>query len=243
MLKNRKGKIMYFLTFKIKNLFIALMVIIVTLMFVFGVYQAVSVASPRPQITVVIDAGHGGIDGGVTGIKTGVKESDLNLKIAFILAKQFKNANVNVILTRKTKYALYDMNANNLKKQDFERRKKIIEDANPTVVVSIHMNYYKSSSRRGSQVFFDGTNSQSRILGNTVQYTLNNNINYPYIHRNFSALPGDYFIINCTTNPSIIVECGFLSNPEDEKLLTTESYREYLSYQIFSGIMAYIATA
>lgn len=234
---------MYFITVKLKNIFICIMVVIIGFLSVFGLYHTVYAVSPRPQVTVVIDAGHGGIDSGVVGKHTGVKESDLNLMVALLLSKQFKDANVNVVLTRKTKFALYDIGAKNFKRQDFERRKKIIENASPSAVVSIHMNYYRSSSRRGAQVFFDGTNAQSRVLGNTMQETLNSTINYPYINRGFSALPGDYYMVNCTRFPSIIVECGFLSNLEDEKLLMTESYREYLSYQIFSGVMAFIATS
>ncbi|MEG1613733.1 MAG: N-acetylmuramoyl-L-alanine amidase [Clostridia bacterium] len=199
--------------------------------------------SPRPIATVVIDAGHGGVDGGVEGVKTGVFEREINLIISKLLAKRLESVGVTAILTRKTKSGLYESIDGNFKLKDFERRKEIILNANPSAVVSIHCNKYSSPSRRGIQVFFDGTNDESRAFGNIMQEGINKNLNLPYTHRGYSALSGDYYIVKCTNAPSIIIECGFLSNVEDEKLLVDSKYREILTYHIFSGIMQYIATA
>lgn len=228
-------------TVKRKNIIAAVITALMAVFWVAVPVKAVLSSSPKPTATVVIDAGHGGVDGGVTGRQTGVKESDLNLAVAKVLKQQLEEANINVVLTRSTKNALYETVIGSFKRKDFERRKEIIEKAVPDAVISIHMNFYRSASRRGSQVFFNSANPSSRALGEFVQDSLNTSINRPYANRDFAALAGDYYIINCTDYASIIVECGFLSNPQDEALLIDEEYRTTLSYHIMSGILSYLS--
>lgn len=166
---------------------------------------------------VVLDAGHGAPDGGVVGTNTGVLESDLNLKMVKILQNYLENAGVKVVLTRKNKYALSG-GAKGFKKEDFKLRKEIIESVNPDAVISIHMNFYKAQpSRRGAQVFYDAKNPYSLPFAATLMQKINTEINKKYSGREYAALSGDFYIINSTSAPAAIVECGFLSNAEDEK--------------------------
>ena len=107
--------------------------------------RAKAAASPKPDFTVVIDAGHGGIDGGVSGIKSGVKESELNLDISRKLKTVFEKSGAKAVLTRKTEAGLYGIFSKGFKKRDMERRMEIAERASPDVFVSIHLKYYSSS--------------------------------------------------------------------------------------------------
>lgn len=121
------------------------------------------------EIKVVIDAGHGGVDGGVTGVKTGVKESELNLAVARKLAKHFNNAGIDTVLTRDSDAGLYGTATGNLKRKDMEARRDIILKEKPTLVISVHMNKYSVSTRRGAQVFFDENSEYGKLLADCVQ--------------------------------------------------------------------------
>lgn len=189
------------------------------------------------EIKVVIDAGHGGIDGGVTGVKTGVKESVINLAVARKLAKHFNNAGIDTVLTRDSDAGLYGTATGNLKRKDMEARRDIILKEKPTLVISVHMNKYSVSSRRGAQVFFDENNQYGKMLADCVQESFNS---MEEAVRQCSALKGDYYILNSHPYPACIAECGFLSNPEDEALLTTDEYQDKIAYAIFKGAIDYL---
>lgn len=191
-------------------------------------------------VKIVLDAGHGGIDNGVIGSVTGVKESELNLIVVKKIEDYLVSAGIGVILTRSSNAGLYGIATKNLKRKDMEKRREIIMSANPTLLVSIHMNKYSLSSRRGAQVFYKGSDEKAKLLANCVQDELNG---MQEATRPYSALSGDYYILNCSNVPSIIAECGFLSNPEDEALLITEEYQDKVAYTIFKGIISYLSQA
>ena len=192
------------------------------------------------QIKVVIDAGHGGVDGGVVGVKTGIKESELNLAVAKKLKKFFLSAGIEVVMTRDSDAGLYGTATKNLKRKDMQKRRDIINKAQPTIVISVHMNKYSLSTRRGAQVFFDEKNENGKLLASFVQNSLNG---MDEAVRDCSALKGDYYILNSHTYPACIVECGFLSSPEDEELLITAEYQEKIAYAIFKGSIDYLTEA
>ncbi len=189
-------------------------------------------------IKIVLDAGHGGVDGGVNGVKTGVKESELNLSVVKKLEKYLIDAGFRVVLTRSSNAGLYGLATKNLKKKDMEKRKQIILEENPTLVISVHMNKYSLSSRRGAQVFYKAKDENSKILANSIQSCFNS---MAEATRQSSALTGDYYILNCSNVPSVIAECGFLSNPQDEQLLITDEYQNKIAYNIYKGIVSYLA--
>lgn len=177
---------------------------------------------------IVLDAGHGGADGGVTGVATSVKESDLNFMLTTSLSQILVAANYKVVTTRKTKEAVIGGSFN--KNADMNARKQIIQKSSPEYVISIHMNRYPIATRRGIQVFF--TTEISRAFAVFVQNHLNTTMNMPTLNKTFQPLMGDYFINKCAPVPSIIIECGFLSNAKDEALLSNAEYRTRLAGEI-----------
>ena len=185
---------------------------------------------------IVIDAGHGGVDGGVSGRNTGVKESEINLLVAKEFAKCASEAGFKVAMTRSSSAGLYGTATSSLKRKDMLKRKEIISKERPDIVVSIHMNYYPVSTRRGAQAFYKKGDENGLKLATAMQNNFNSldcNVK-PY-----SPLVGDYYILNCTDIPSVIVECGFLSNPEDELLLNNENYRKLLAETLLKGVVEY----
>lgn len=195
-----------------------------------------SSGSPKYPLNVVIDAGHGGIDGGAVGYSGKTCESDINLCIALYLENYFKAAEIGVVMTRKDKNGLYGSKEEGFKKRDMLKRKEIIENSGADLVISIHLNKYPTTSRKGAQAFFREDSEYGKLAANKIQEQLNKNIN---LHRAFEALKGDYYLLNCSGIPSVIVECGFLSNPEEEKLLALGEYQDKLAYNIFAGAISY----
>lgn len=193
-------------------------------------------------LCVVLDAGHGGIDGGVVGRNTGIKESDLNLSITYKLKDCLESMGFRVELTRKTDAGLYGTTAKGFKKRDMQKRKEIIEEADPALVISIHQNFYPTRNTRGGQVFYGKEQTGSRRLALTLQ----ENINRLYAGegaRGRNAASGQFFILQCTDCPSVIVECGFLSNTEDERLLSSKAWQADLAKTIADGVMDYFTEA
>lgn len=194
---------------------------------------------PLDQKKVVIDVGHGGRDDGVVG-SLGTKESELNLIIATKLKNRLEKAGIYVVLTREDNNGLYDNDATNKKKSDMEKRKEIIQNVNPDMLISIHANRFPADkSVRGAQVFYDEFNKEGNILSGKIQENLNI-LNKENTGKCCNNLSGDYFVLKCTTNPAVLIECGFLSNEEDEKLLISEKYQDELTFSIYSGIVAYL---
>ncbi len=189
--------------------------------------------TPKPVFCVVIDAGHGGVDSGYVS-KNGVRESDLNLKYALALGEHFSNANFSVVYTRTNGNGLYGLTTKGFKKRDMLARQRIIESANAHLVISVHMNTYSLSSRRGPQVFYQQNTSSE--FAQSLQKSLNTFSGF-----SFSSLAGDYFICRCTSVASVIVECGFLSNPDDEILLQQDDYCRDLCWAIFRGALAFLS--
>lgn len=222
-----------------KRLLIIIGVVLAFLALAAGSTALVAYLTPPPEITVVIDPGHGGRDTGVTGINSGLKESDLNLIISKNVKALLEKQGIRVILTRTDENGLYEDTLVNLKRQDMAKRKAIIEKAEPDLVVSIHCNKFPDKTRRGAQVFFEPSSESSISLSKFMQSSLNV-LNKKNVGREFPPLKGDYYILKCSRYPSVIVECGFLSNPEDDALIATEAYRAELSDAVYTGILAYI---
>ncbi len=191
------------------------------------------------RLTVVIDAGHGGVDGGVVGIETGTKESDINLALSLVLGELFEEAGFYVVQTRLTEAGLYGAATAGYKKRDMQARAQIIRENAPVLVLSVHQNFFSLRSRRGAQVFFRESSPSSRLLAAHIQSALNG---MPECVKPSEALKGDYFVLNCSEYPSAIVECGFLSNAEDEALLVTEGYRRKVASAILQGALAFLAS-
>lgn len=216
------------------NKFAVFMFIILILYFVLvGINQAKTTnANSYKTPFILIDAGHGGSDGGAVGTTTNVKESDLNLQYAKTLKKYFLSLNYRVELVRETEFSLKSN-----KKDDMEERRKIIEKSKADIFISIHMNKFSDTVSKGSQVFYKQDDEPSKNLAENIKNLLVKNIE----HSRKLILSGDFLVLNSAKCPSVLIECGFLSNAQDEQRLQTEEYREALCYQIFCGTLKFLS--
>lgn len=222
---------MAFITIKRKTIIAVLSVVLAVITAVTTAATVIASAKPSNGITIVIDAGHGGADGGVTGITTGTKESDVNLSITKYLSKYLQNDGYNVILTRSDSAAVCG-GLKYSKREDMRARKNILTSATPDLVVSVHCNSYPVSSVKGAQTFYSGAAGER--FARVVQSYFNDVLN----ERPRQAAVGDYYILNCSEYPSVLCECGFLSNAQEENLLITASYQEKVAYTIYSAVDA-----
>ena len=198
-------------------------------------------ASNQTPITVVLDAGHGGEDGGCEG--NGLVEKDLNLDIALRIASLLRKQGVNVVLTREIDELLYDKNSDyegKKKYQDVRRRLEIAKEQENPVLVSIHMNYFAQTQYSGLQVWYSKADARSRILANLVQSNIKYNLQLNN-KRNIKEATSSIFLLDNATFPAILIECGFLSNPDEARALSDENYRQKLAEIIFNSIMTYIS--
>ncbi|MDD4315542.1 MAG: N-acetylmuramoyl-L-alanine amidase [Clostridia bacterium] len=229
------------LVLKKKTVIICFIIILIAGLAAGTTAKIVKATHAQKDCVVVLDAGHGGRDNGVIGTKSGMKEKELNLIVTFLVKEELEKAGIKVVLTRKDDDALYGAALKNFKLEDMKKRKEIINATAPDAVVSIHMNRFPAdSSRRGAQTFFEEMSDKSKALAQAVQAGLNT-LNKEYAQREFAALKGDYYILKCNKYPSAIVECGFMSNPEEDMLLQQEDYRKKIAYLIASGIMGYLS--
>ena len=226
-----------FVVLKSKNVIavlLALVVVELCLMTYLCVNQFGARNTSLIDFTVVIDAGHGGIDGGVVGVD-GVKESTLNLAYAKELGGVFERSGFNVVYTRKTEGGLYGLPSKGFKLRDMKARKAVIDDARPNLVISVHMNKFSQSYRQGPQVFYQEGKENGQVLAQSLQRVFND-----YTGNSHEAIAGDYYMCREIDCPSVIVECGFLSNADECARLQTDAYREQICNYIFSGVMLYL---
>ena len=203
----------------------------------FALSAASAAAVPANAPCIVLDAGHGGVDPGVLGRTTGEKESDVNLKIVQKLQKLFSDAGFRVVLTRKNAGGLYGLPTKGYKRRDMEKRREIIQEASPDFVLSVHQNTFPSdTSRRGGQVFFREGSAAGEALAVSIQSRLN-----ALSGKSVSALKGDFFMLECADCPSALVECGFLSNAEEERLLLTDEYQGKVARAVFEGVLSFLS--
>ncbi|MBE6982658.1 MAG: N-acetylmuramoyl-L-alanine amidase [Ruminococcaceae bacterium] len=211
--------------------FWALLVIMGALM-AFGFYldDSVTVYSETSGIenrkTVVIDPGHGGVDGGATSV-SGVLESGINLQISLRLNDLLHLLGINTKMLRTEDVSIHTSGNTIAQKKvsDLKERVRIIENTDPALLVSIHQNYFQESKYSGAQVFYPDTHG-SKELAAALQASFTKNLN-PGNHRLCKPASGVYLMqkISCT---GVLIECGFLSNPTEDRLLQDASYQKKL---------------
>lgn len=218
-----------------KRAMVVILAITVTCAAVAASYIAISrKAAANALYTVVIDAGHGGADGGVVGKTYKTKESDINLYVARVLRHYLLKNGINVVMTRDRDVTLSDGKTPGVKLSDMKKRAEIINAAQPDLMISVHQNSYPLTSVKGAQVFYDASEESSRVAAEIFQKTLNDSLGGVRV-----AKTADYFVLQCSSYPSVLVECGFLSNPEEESLLNTPQYREKVAYALYMSVMLY----
>ena len=228
-----------FAIFCIISALISLILIIPMINFSFPLPSNSVVANSN--ITIVLDAGHGGEDGGAQG--NGLIEKDLNLDITLRVATLLREQGVNVVLTRDTDVLLYDKNSNyegKKKYQDVRKRLEIAKEQENPVLVSIHMNYFSQTKYSGLQVWYSKNDSRSKILANLIQ----SNVKSTLQENNTRAIKeatSSIFLLHNATFPAVLIECGFLSNPDEARALGDANYRQDLANTIFHSIMTYIS--
>lgn len=187
--------------------------------------------------TIILDAGHGGFDGGAVAAD-GTIEKDINLKITLTLADFLKTAGYNVILTREADVSTDDVETDKIalrKKSDLKNRLELMKDYPQAVFISIHLNKFTTSAASGSQVFYSAKDERSKILGNAIQKSIKEKIQ-PENTRVIKQSGSSTFILHNATIPAVLVECGFLSNNLELKNLKTQEYQNKIAFCIFNGI-------
>ena len=174
--------------------------------------RSVSTKKTVEKMKVLIDAGHGGDDPGKVS-SDGTKEKDLNLAIATKLGTYLKKQGLEVYYTRQKDDGMYSPGASNKKVQDMQNRCAVVENVDPNFMISIHQNSFSDGQVHGAQVFYYATSEESKLLGESLQQSLVSHVD-PKNHRNAKANES-YYILKKTKCPSVIVECGFLSNAEE----------------------------
>ena len=194
---------------------------------------------PVSNKVVILDAGHGKPDEGASS-NLGTTEESINLKITKKVQNLLEQSGSTVILTRSDENGIYDQDENSLRNKkvsDIKNRVKIGNESSADIFVSIHLNKIEQSQYYGWQTFFKTNNEQSKKLAQNIQQSLNESIQKEN-KRESLKISGKY-IIDHVEIPISIVECGFLSNPEEEKLLQQDKYQTRLAWGIYIGIMNY----
>ena len=194
--------------------------------------------TPATNKVVILDAGHGAPDYG-TESASGTTEQELNLAITLKLQQILEQSGVNVILTRSDENGIYEVDKDSIRAKkisDTKNRVYIGNNSAADIYVSIHMNYYTDSQYSGWQTFYQSSSESSKKLANIIQQSLNENIGQN--KRNPMAIKGVY-IMDHVKIPAVIVECGFLSNKNDEERLKTDSYQSQLAWGIYLGVQKY----
>lgn len=185
---------------------------------------------------IYIDAGHGGADGGTAG-SDGTFEKNIDLSIALKLKELFEASGYRVFMTRDGDYDLASEGSKNRKREDIHKRVDLINSSNCIVYLSIHGNGYPSSKIRGAQTFFNPKVNGSEELAKSIQETIKSTL--LNTKRVAKSISGKY-LIDHVNKTGCLVEVGFLSNPEELRLLNDESYQHKIAYCIYSGTLNYL---
>ena len=198
-----------------------------------------TVSLPASGKTIVIDAGHGVPDEGAQS-SNGTTEAETNLKIALKLQNLLEQSGCTVILTRSDENAIYDIDSKTLKQKkisDIKNRVKIGNESSADIFVSIHLNKIPQSQYDGWQTFYKEGSEDGARLAKTIQENLNKTIQKE--NNRIAKTIDKIYIIKHVEVPTTIVECGFLSNPDEEKLLLEDEYQNKLAWGIYNGIVDY----
>lgn len=186
---------------------------------------------------ILVDAGHGGSDPGMIGVG-GLEEKGINLSISLFLRDTLEKSGYSVIMTREEDKGLYDSSAANKKAQDMQRRIAMIREYAPVLSVSIHQNSYQDEGVHGPQVFYYESSVEGKKLAEAVQSSLNNQLEVDRpreVKGNTS-----YYLLKRSSGTLVIVECGFLTNPEEAQKLQTKEYQEKVAAAVSEGIRTYL---
>lgn len=196
-------------------------------------------AASLSGLTVALDPGHGGYDGGARARESGLWEKEITLKIALAAEKVLTERGAQVILTRRTDEDLAQeaLSGKARKRADLQKRLDLAEEAGADVFLSIHLNEYRSRSESGPQVFYQHGADAGRLLSGALQEALIHTLR-PAKER--KAMAGDYYVLRGPI-PAALVECGFLSNADEEKQLLDPDYQRQIGTALADGLETYLS--
>ena len=209
-----------------------IIILILLLLSALFINTKVNALMPLSGKIIVIDPGHGGKDPGTISGTT--YESNINLAISKALEIELVKAGATVILTRNDDYDLSIPNARWRKKSDFDNRINLINNSKANIYLSIHLNYLTNNAYYGPQVFYDTKNTEN--LASIIQNTLNNNLK---TDREIKPIPSKTYMYDKLNIPGVLIECGFLSNPNEKSKLITEEYHQQLAILIKEALISY----
>ena len=201
------------------------------------VSKRISSSAVKSQRVVVIDAGHGGIDGGAEA-DDGTLEKDLNLALALCIRDFLESSGVDVVLTRERDIMYAESSSPHKKLDDLNERIRITEEAGALAFVSIHMNKFPVPKYSGLQVYYSENNEESAVLAEMIQGFVSSNFQ-PDNKRAVKPAGSSIYLLDKLECPAVLVECGFLSNPDELKKLKSEDYRKSLAVLIGVCILEY----
>lgn len=219
---------------------ILLAAIIIATLSIYKLSKVINVSClPTSRKVIIIDPGHGGIDGGMVGTATGVYESKVNLDISLKLRTYLEESGSLVLMTRDEDVGLYTDNGTIRKKknEDLRNRKKLFDESNADLVISIHSNSFQQSKYHGAQSFYNPNCEDSKQIAELIQEELIRVLDNTNTRKAKSK--NDVYILKNIKVPTVIVECGFLSNPREERLLQDPDYQEKIAWSIYVGIIKY----
>ncbi len=193
---------------------------------------------PNYVKTVIIDPGHGGVDGGAVGAN-GVVEKGINLDISLKLKSFFQMAGYQVIMTRDDDRSIHDEGSNTIRKKkvtDIHNRFKIVENNPKAIFISIHQNKFSKSKFTGTQVFYSANNEDSKTLAQFIQDKVTGLLQ-PDNDRQIKPAGSNLYILYHAKSPAVLVECGFLSNSQEATLLQNNDYQNKMAFSIFCGTL------
>lgn len=201
---------------------------------------SLSGAEERPMI--VLDAGHGGMDGGCSSANGDV-EKNINLSILLHLRELLEMSGYSVMVTRDTDISIHDQGVEgiaNQKSSDMDNRLKIFNSSDNAICISIHQNQFTDPKYSGAQMFYSDSHPASGTLAQTIQ---NQFVSFlqPENTREIKLCGKELFLCYYSENPTVMVECGFLSNPDEAALLVTEEYQQKVAFTIYAGLMEYLS--
>lgn len=188
-----------------------------------------------------MDAGHGGIDGGAIGVDS-IVEKDINLQICLVLRDIFRANGFEVIMTRESDQSIHDADVTgtrNIKVSDLHNRLAIVKEHPNAIFLSIHQNKFGESSSKGTQVFFGPKNAQSKQLAEIIQSAFIKHLQ-PENHRKYKQAGKNLYLMYNAECPSVLVECGFLSNSGEAHRLTDPEYQAQIAFVTFGSVMEYL---
>lgn len=231
----------------LKKIAAALFAVVFSVVFVFTleIFYVKTSARAKSEETpiIIIDAGHGGEDGG-TSSSSGIIEKNINLAISLNLKDFFETAGFNVIMTREDDNLIYDSSCTKMREKkvsDIHNRMKIINDNPNSIFLSIHQNHFEQSQYCGTQVFYSKGNPQSEAIAQVIQQNIAKALQ-PDNTRKIKPSGTEIYLLHNAKTPAVMVECGFLSNPGEAQKLTDDEYQTQISMVIFQSIVEYLST-